>query len=503
MIFIEKIKVKNVIKGTVKKLDKSAIAVERTKDNLVNIKEKVNNSYSKDDNVNEYASNKVEFSSNRVMDEGISKFNIKGKEAVATTKNNIIKTKNQIKTIKTKTKRNKQIKVARKNIKAGKVALQRSNNLIKNAKKIPTKTLKTAKNTQKVAKTTARGIKRAFKLTISAVKGIIAATKALITAILAGGWVAVLIILIICLVALLCSSIYGIFFANEDVGSDYKLNEVVKELNTELDDKILSIKEDNSYNDYKITSTRAEWKEILSIYVVYYSNNNDSDVLLLTEEKKDKIKEIFWDMTTVESEIKVETVDGTIQNILYIDIKGKTTEEIMKEYNFTEEQKEQVSSLLDSGYNNLWVSVIYGTDNNSNMTNIALAQVGNVGGEPYWTWYGFNHRVEWCAVFVSWVANELGYIDAGIIPKFVACINGVEWFKDRGLWKDNNYTPKESDIIFFDWEEDGSVDHVGIVIKVENNKIYTVEGNSTDDMCRKLEYSINNNAIYGYGTPVF
>ena len=132
-----------------------------------------------------------------------------------------------------------------------------------------------------------------------------------------------------------------------------------------------------------------------------------------------------------------------------------------------------------------------------------VQQVGNVGGEPYWTWYGFNHRVEWCAVFVSWVANELGYIEAGIIPKFVACINGVNWFKDRGLWKDNNYTPKESDIIFFDWEEDGSVDHVGIVIKVENNKIYTVEGNSTDDMCRQLEYNVNSNIIYGYGTPVY
>lgn len=503
MIFIEKIKVKNVIKGTVKKLDKGAIVAERTKDNLVNIKEKVSNSYNKEDNVNEYASNKVEFTSNRVMDEGISKFNIKGREGITTTKNNVIKTKNQIKTITTKIKRNKEIKVARKNIKAGKVALQRSNQFVKNTKKITTKSLKATKTSQRVAKTTVRGVKQAVKITISAVKGIIAGTKALITALIAGGWVAVVVILIICLVALLCSSIYGIFFSNEEVGSDYKLNEVVKELNTELDDKILSIKNDNSYNDYKITSTRAEWKEILAIYVVYYSSKNDSDVLVLTEEKKEQIKEIFWDMTSISSEVKVEEVDGTIQNILYIDIKGKTTEEIMKEYNFTEEQKEQVNDLLDSGYNNLWVSVIYGTDNNSSMTNIALAQVGNVGGEPYWTWYGFDHRVEWCAVFVSWVANQLGYIDAEIIPKFVACINGVNWFKDRGLWKDDGYIPKESDIIFFDWEDDGNVDHVGIVIKVENNIVYTVEGNSSDDMCRQQEYSINSNVIYGYGTPVY
>ena len=500
---MSKIKTKEIIKGTIKQLDKSVIVVERTKDNLVNIKEKVNSSYSTDDEVNEYASKKIQFTSNRVMDETVYTFNTKGKEGITTTKNNVIKTKNQLKTIKTKIKRNKEIKVARKNIKTGKVALQKSNQFVKNTKKIATKSLKATKTSQRVAKNTVRGVKQAVKITISAVKGIIAGTKALITALIAGGWVAVVVILIICLVALLCSSIYGVFFSNEEVGSDYKLNEVVKELNEELDDKILSIKNDNSYNDYKITSTRAEWKEILAIYVVYYSSNNDSDVLILTEEKKEKIKEVFWDMTSISSDIKVEEVDGTIQNILYIDIKGKTTEEIMEEYNFTEEQKEQVKDLLDSGYNNLWVSVIYGTDSSSSMTNIALAQVGNVGGEPYWTWYGFNSRVEWCAVFVSWVANELGYIDAGIIPKFVACINGVNWFKDRGLWQEGNYTPKESDIIFFDWEDDGSVDHVGIVIKVENNKVYTVEGNSTDDTCRQLEYSINNKVIYGYGTPVY
>lgn len=488
---MEKIKERNVIKGTIKKLEKGIVLAERTKDNLVSTKSKVDNSYN-NDNANEYASRKIQASFNGTMSQGIEKFNVEGKNSINKTKNNVVKTQTQVRKIKTKLVRNKEIKQAKKNIKVGKIALQKSNQFVKNTKKV------SVKKVNKVKKT-ARNVKDGVKLTISAVKGIIVGTKALISALIAGGWVVVVIILIICLVALLCSSIYGVFFSNEDVGSDYKLNEVVKELNTELDDKITSIKENNIYTDYKITSTRAEWKEILAIYVVYYSSNNDSDVLILTEEKKEQIKEIFWDMTSVSSEVKLENVDGTSQNILYIDIEGKTTEEIMKEYNFTEEQKEQVETLLDSGYNNLWVSVIYGTDNNSSMTNIALSQVGNVGGEPYWTWYGFDSRVEWCAVFVSWVAEQLGYIDAGIIPKFVACINGVEWFKDRGLWKDGDYTPKVNDIIFFDWEDDGTVDHVGIVIKVENNKIYTVEGNSADDMCRQQEYSINSNVIFGYG----
>ena len=133
---------------------------------------------------------------------------------------------------------------------------------------------------------------------------------------------------------------------------------------------------------------------------------------------------------------------------------------------------------------------------------VALSQVGNVGGQPYWSWYGFDGRVEWCACFVSWCANECGYIDSGVIPKFAGCANGVQWFKDRGQWQDSSFEPSAGQIIFFDWECDGEVDHVGIVEKCENGIVYTVEGNS-GDACRQKQYAVGSSVIYGYGIPAY
>lgn len=117
-------------------------------------------------------------------------------------------------------------------------------------------------------------------------------------------------------------------------------------------------------------------------------------------------------------------------------------------------------------------------------------------------WYGFDSRVEWCACFVSWCANECGYIDAGIIPKYAGCVNGVQWFRDRGQWADGSYEPSPGTIIFFDWEGDGVTDHTGIVQKCENGTVYTVEGNS-GDTCRTKTYTVGSSVIYGYGIPAY
>ena len=150
--------------------------------------------------------------------------------------------------------------------------------------------------------------------------------------------------------------------------------------------------------------------------------------------------------------------------------------------------------------------VFYTPEDGDAIVDVALTQIGNVGGEPYWIWYGFTSRVEWCACFVSWCANECGYIEAGVIPKFAACASqGVPWFQERGLWQDNSYEPRPGDIIFFDWDDggqDGSSDHVGIVEKVENGRVYTVEGNSGDSV-RQNSYPVGYYEIYGYGTPAY
>ena len=156
----------------------------------------------------------------------------------------------------------------------------------------------------------------------------------------------------------------------------------------------------------------------------------------------------------------------------------------------------------------LWSSVLYGiTASDDQIVTVALSQIGNVGGEPYWSWYGFGSRVEWCACFVSWCANECGYIDTGVIPKFAGCVNGVQWFKDRGQWMDGSAEPVAGMIIFFDWDnkgssgpQDGLSDHVGIVQKVENGIVYTVEGNSGDSV-RVNQYSVGHYEVLGYGVP--
>lgn len=171
---------------------------------------------------------------------------------------------------------------------------------------------------------------------------------------------------------------------------------------------------------------------------------------------------------------------------------------MMEELNFTEGMKKEVNNLLASDYDSLWKNLIYGSGSNSQAVNIALDQLGNVGGEKYWRWYGFDSRVEWCAIFVSWVANESGVLNISI-PRFSLVSDGIDWFKINGRWEDRYYIPKSGDIIFFDWEVDGKPNHVGIVEKVENNVVYTIEGNSTNDECRQKEYTLFNEIIYGYG----
>lgn len=134
---------------------------------------------------------------------------------------------------------------------------------------------------------------------------------------------------------------------------------------------------------------------------------------------------------------------------------------------------------------------------NGNIVMVAKSQIGNVGGKKYWTWYGFNTKVNWCACFVSFCASESGDLDK-TIPKFAGVNDGMTWFKSHDKWKGKNYTPSAGDIIFFDWEVNGRPDHVGIVEKAENGKVYTIEGNSRDEV-RAKSYSLDYKCIFGYG----
>ena len=144
----------------------------------------------------------------------------------------------------------------------------------------------------------------------------------------------------------------------------------------------------------------------------------------------------------------------------------------------------------------------FSVGSNQAIVEVALTQVGNEGGEPYWSWWGLDYRVEWCAIFVSWCADQCGYLDAGVLPKMEGVCPYVDWFIERGQWQGRDYEPSPGDIIFFDWENDGLADHVGIVEKVEDGLVYTIEGN-TGDKCAERRYPVGNAPIYGFGLPSY
>lgn len=375
------------------------------------------------------------------------------------------------------------------------------------------------------AAATAAGIKAAAEATAKAVKAIVAGIKELVAAIAAGGWVTVVIIVVILLVALILGSAFGIFFSSEDTGSSMTMQSAVLEINREYTAKIDAIKNRVQYDELETDGTQAEWPQVLAVYAVMLNTDpdNPTEVVTMDNDKKAILADIFWDMneisysTSSETEMvpmEVPDEEGNLQRVevpvttvtLHVQTSGKTAEEMAEAYAFTDEQKEWLTELLKPEYQSMWAGALYGIHNaDGQIVAVALSQVGNVGGRPYWSWYGFSSRVAWCACFVSWCADQCGYIDAGIIPKFAGCGIGADWFIQRGQWADRNYIPQPGDIIFFDWASDGqngSRDHVGLVEKCENGYVYTVEGNITDS-CVQRRYPVGWYEIVGYGLPAY
>ena len=143
-------------------------------------------------------------------------------------------------------------------------------------------------------------------------------------------------------------------------------------------------------------------------------------------------------------------------------------------------------------------SLFAGLFGSQQIVSVAMGQIGNSGGQKFWSWYGFDSRVEWCACFVSWCADQSGLIASGNVPKFSLCRDGVSWFQGKNKWQSGGTTPTAGMIIFFDWDHDGNSDHVGIVEKCEGGRVYTVEGNSSNQV-RQRNYAMDYASIMGYG----
>ena len=391
-------------------------------------------------------------------------------------------------------------RTAKTAIKTTEKAAVKAKQTAKAAKKSAAAAKRTAQTAKKAAETTAKTAKAAVKATVAAVKAIIAGIKTLVAAIAAGGWVAVVIIVVIVLVALIVGSCFGIFYSSGDSSGGMTLKTAISEINSEYQSKIDGIKNSVTHDKLKMEGSKANWKDVLAVYAVKTTTDGDNaqEVATMNDEKKEILRSVFWDMTSISK--RTETKDK--ETTLIITVSSKTADEMKSVYHFNAEQRKRLDELLSDENADLWKMVLYGIGSGStDIVEVALEQLGNVGGQPYWSWYGFSSRVEWCCCFVSWCANECGYIESGTIPKYAVVDDGVNFFKERGQWLDGSAEPEPGMIIFFDWEYDGldgSGDHTGIVEKVENGTVYTVEGNSGDACCENT-YSVGCYEILGYG----
>ena len=576
------IKIRDTVKGTIKALDKAAIAGQKMKQAYIATKDKAEHSVNaKENTAEEYAADKTEDEIDEIAHKGAYAFNKAGRKGVQETKKNIqsakdgtqrfkqqraeksinvqraqgrtttvgsssaqTQTSSAIKTLKKPEKMVKQsaTSAGKKNIKlASKEAAKTTQRSVKTAEHTAKASIKTSQQTAKAAqktaqatvkasqkaaqaakataKATANAVKAAAKATIATVKAIIAGTKALVAAIAAGGWIAVVIIMIV----VLLGSAVAMFGGGSESNTYTQVSAEVEAY-------------DPLIRQYAKQYGIPEYVELIKAVMMQESGGRGLDPMQAAEGSfntkyphepngiKDPeysiqcgVQELKAALTSaeVESPIDMERIKLALQGynfgngyISWAKSKyGGYSYANAVEFSTQQAQRLGWDSYGDTQYPaHVLRYYPYGraftAGSNQAIVEVALTQIGNEGGQPYWSWYGFDSRVEWCACFVSWCADQCGYIDSGLIPKFAGCIDGANWFKSNNRWNDRNYEPKAGDIIFFDWEDDGTTDHVGIVEKCENGTVYTVEGNS-GDACRQRQYTVGSRNIYGYGIPAY
>lgn len=502
------IKTRDAVKGTIKTIDKAAIASERMKSAYVGIKEKAEQGYYSDENsATEYAADRISFAADRVKDEGIHQFNKQGQKAVKTTQKNIGKAKDKISDF----KQSRAVKAAEQKaaqnmseqhglqIRHGAASRSSAPDVSQTAKSQLIKTRQqgqkmiktTARNTEKAVKATAKGtvkttekgiktaqatskaaIKTTVRATIAAVKAIIAGTKALISALIAGGWITVVIILIVVLLGCAVS-----LFGGGSGSNAYTPVSAEVEAYEPLIQKYAK--------QYGVP----EYVELIKAVMMQESGGRGLDPMQAAEgsfntrysHEPNGIQDPEYSIQCGVQELKAALISAEVENPIDMEriklaLQGynfgngyiswaKTNYGGYSYANAVEFSTMQAQRLGWEKYGDTQYPAHvlryypYGrgftSGGNQAIVEVALTQLGNEGGQPYWSWYGFDGRVEWCACFVSWCADQCGYIESGIIPKFAGCVDGSNWFKGNGQWQDRNYEPQAGDIIFFDWEGDG------------------------------------------------
>ncbi len=422
------IKVKEIKNKTVKNLDRAIAWTERVKDPIVYLNDKSKDAAVDDVPISEYGEDKIKYYTNRAKDETIYQ-----SKKVTTKTTNVLKQGYQKKKL-VKNKLREEtgsidnvIENTNKNIKNTRQSIKNTKPTIKNAKILAKENTKTSKRMMeqgrkfaiKTAKKTVHATKAAIKGTVSTIKAIIAASKSLITALIAGGTTAFIIILIICIIGLLLTSVFGIFFANES--KSRTMTSVISQINTEVYKKAENQKIFTNADDIVVQSTYSNWKEVIAVYSVKNNKNNETDdtsiVMYLNDKNVLKLKNIFYDFNTIKVETKEEVVEEEVEEdkkiefdpnvqqsleikkteqkrkkIVYLNVESKSLDQVMSQYKFNDEQKEQVRELLDKQYDELWLSLIYGNNvgefvfwrqKNAPWSNIQIGNsgknIGNIG----------------------------------------------------------------------------------------------------------------------------
>lgn len=243
---------------------------------------------------------------------------------------------------------------------------------------------KAAQYMKETAKEATKLAKNSLKALMNAIKGAVKAAKSLVSAIIAGGWIAVVVIIVLCLVGALAGSFYGIFFSAETSESGINISSVIQEINADYDNKIDSLKSSGNYDSVEINGSKANWKDVLSIYAVKVTTDSDNPMEIATvdENKKSILSNIFWDMNSIDSksETRTETretittdeygneiitTDEITTKVLIISISSKTTDEMAQAYSFDETQKSYLAELMNDSSDKLWASIIFSTGNNN------------------------------------------------------------------------------------------------------------------------------------------
>ena len=418
------------------------------------------------------------------------------------------------------------VKTTEKGIKTAqatsKAAIKTTETSVKTAQVAAKASAKTAQKAAQAAKVTAKATAEATKATvratIAAVKAIIAGTKALISALIAGGWIAVVIILIVVLLGCAVS-----LFGGGSGSNAYTPVSAEVEAYEPLIQKYAK--------QYGIP----EYVELIKAVMMQESGGRGLDPMQAAEgsfntrypHEPNGIKDPEYSIECGVQELKAALISAEVENPIDMEhiklaLQGynfgngyiswaKTNYGGYSYANAVEFSTMQAARLGWDSYGDTQYPAhvlryypygrAFTSGGNQAIVEVALTQLGNEGGQPYWSWYGFSSRVEWCCCFVSWCANECGYIESGTIPKYSVVDDGVVWFKNKDQWLDGSEEPEPGMIIFFDWADDGldgGGDHTGIVEKVEGGTVYTIEGNSGDKVCEN-QYSIGNKEILGYG----